>query len=263
MARARVAMALTLVVAMLTLGCTAYAAQDSHELALKVGFEPYRLGSSTTVSLAFAGPSPSGGVAPSPLRSVALHLPADISYATSSLGLASCDASALITRGAGGCPANSRIGFGTAVVVVPLGPALLQEKVRITTYVEAAANGQIDVLYYASGHEPVIAQLVFPGELSSEASGANTIDTSIPLIATLPGAPDASVIKFESTIGPKGLFYHRNVDGRSSRYHPRGIILPVRCPRGGFRFSAQFHFQDGAASTSYDTVPCSTRAGGA
>ncbi len=249
---------LTTVVALVLACCTSAALANTAAVpraTLRVGFVPYRLGSSTTVEFAFklAG---ANGAMPSPVTGVSLRLPAQIAYETSALGVASCDLRTLLTLGASGCPVNSRIGFGSAVVSLPLGSAPLQEKIQVTPFVSSAAHGRLDVLYYASGDSPVIARLVFPGELLPGSFGASSIDTSIPSIATLPEAPDASLIAFDSTIGPKGLYYQASAHGRTVRYRPRGIVLPVRCPRGGFRFSARFDFEDGATQVANSTLPC-------
>jgi hypothetical protein len=252
MARFRIALTLLAVC-----GCLASTATSTHADALKVGFEPDRLGSSTTLAFDFAL-NTGERTTSSPLESVALHFPAGIAYETSSLGEASCEQQVLTKRGVRGCPADSRIGFGKAQIEVPLGGALLTETVNITIFVGRSENGQIETLYYATGTTPVIAQIVFPGELISETTGGE-LNTSIPLISTLPEAPDASVVTLDSTIGPKKLLYVTEAHGKSVRYHPRGIQLPKLCPRGGFAFSATFRFEDGSSTVARSVVPCPDR----
>jgi hypothetical protein len=238
-------------------GCLASTAFGSQTATLSVGLEPNQPGASTTLTFDFAI-APSASFTPSPLVSVDLHLPSDIAYDTSSLGLASCDSQTLAQRGVSGCPADSRIGFGSATVVVPLGPTLLTEKVGITTLVGRSENGHIEVLYYATGQKPVIAQFMFSGELASERSGER-MDTTIPLITTLPEASNAAVIMLQSTLGPKHLYYYAGTRGKRVRYHPRGIVLPAACPDGGFPFSASFGFEDGSTASASSTVPCPLR----
>jgi hypothetical protein len=235
-------------------GCLSNAATSTQAAKLTVGFEPNRLDSSTTLVFDF-GLTSAPGTTSSPLASVSLHFPAGIAYETSALGEASCEQQVLAERGVRGCPTNSRIGFGKAQIEVPLGPALLTETVNVTIFVGRSENGQIEVLYYATGIRPVIAQLVFPGELISEAIGGE-LKTSIPLIATLPEAPDASVVRLETTIGPKDLLYTAKEHGKNMRYHPRGIQLPKVCPGGGFAFSATFRFEDGSTTVARSSVPC-------
>ncbi len=63
-----------------------------------------------------------------------------------------------------------------------------------------------------------------------------------------------------TTIGPMNVTYYRQFRGKSTPYHPRGVRLPRRCPRGGFPFAANFTFQDGAHTVARTTVPCPARA---
>jgi hypothetical protein len=221
---------------------------------LSVQFEPNRPGASTTLAFDFAIDTPAL-LAPSPLVKVDLQMPTDLAYDTSTLGLASCSAASLARRGAAGCPAESRVGFGRVTVALPLGPALLTEQAGMTTFVGRSEGGRTELLYYATGIKPVIAQFMLAGELLSEAAGER-IETSIPLITTLPEATNVSIIDFYSTIGPRHLYYYRQARGKRIRYHPRGILLPAICPHGGFHFSASFSFQDGTSTTAHSTVPC-------
>jgi hypothetical protein len=243
-----------LVVLVLACGFLAASAVDAQAAGLKVGFEPKRLGSSTTIAFGFriaAAKAPP----PSPLTGVSLHFPAGIAYATSALGAAECDPQLLARDGANGCPTNSRIGSGTAQVAVPFGASTLAETVKLAMFVGRTEGEQIEVLYNAIGTTPVIAHLVLPGELVSESVGGKII-TSIPPIGTLPDAPDASVTSLFSEIDPKNLTYTATSHGRRIRYHPRGIVLPAVCPRGGFPFSATFSFQSGASTSARSVVRC-------
>jgi hypothetical protein len=239
-------------VALLVCGCLTASAAGSQESKLKVGFEPNRLGSSTTLEFGFTIDMLTMR---SPLIGVSLHFPEGIAYATSTLGAAECDPHLLAQDGARGCPTNSRIGSGTAQVTVPFGSSTLTEAVKLTMFVGRTEGEQVEVLYSVIGTTPVIAQLVFPGELVSESVGGS-INTSLPLISTLPEATDASVVSFQSQIGPKNLLYTAVFHGRHVTYHPRGIVLPSFCPRGGFVFSATFHFQDGENTNARSIVDC-------
>jgi hypothetical protein len=190
-----------------------------------------------------------------PLTSVAIHFPPGLSYATSALGMAECSEQRLEASGLADCPKNSIIGDGTATVRVPFGAGTLKEMVDLTLFVGHSEGEEQEVLYYAVGSVPVISELVFRAEMGTAAAG-NAMLTHIPAIATLPGAPNASVISLESRIGPPGLTYTRTAHHHQIRYHPRGMILPRTCPPSGYDFSATFRFEDNTSSSATRNVSC-------
>ena len=79
---------------------------------------------------------------------------------------------------------------------------------------------------------------------------------AVPLVASVPGGPDVSIVSVTSTIGPRHLTYYRHVHGRLVPFKPRGVSVPERCPPGGFPFAADFTFQDGSRTSATTTVPC-------
>ena len=194
------------------------------------------------------------------MTNVDLHLPAGLGLATSTLGLANCNPAALLARGLGGCPANARIGFGSALVAVPAEGEPVEEAGSLTALVGPPNSEHLEVLFYAEGHSPVFAQLVFPGHiLSDNPPFSGRLDTTIPLIPTWPGGPDVAVTRMTSTIGPRGLTYYRRVHGGIVPFHPRGIAVPKRCPRRGFPFRADITFLDGTHQSAASAVPCPAR----
>ena len=251
----------TLALAAVLLICSGLPASISvaETAVLHASFSPNRLGASTTIGFGFdiAG---SNGEAPSPLRSVSLHLPAGINYLTTTLGLAICQPAALLEHGLAGCSPNSRLGFGSAYVEVPFGQSLGHEIPDIQALMGPPHNGNIVVLFYADGREPVYAQVVFEGELitGSQTLGGS-LNAAVPLIPSVAGGPAVSIISVHTTIGPAHLTYYEHVHGRTVSFHPKGVSLPRRCPRGGFVFSAQFAFQDGTSTIAKSTVPCPSR----
>jgi hypothetical protein len=233
---------------------SAYAAQS---VTLKTAFIPNRLGKRTTIEFGFQVRSTTSGGAPSPVINVDLHLPAGLGLATSTLGLVGCEATALIAQGPVGCPANSRIGFGSALVVVPGELESVQEEGKLNAFLGPSNSENLEVLFYAEGSAPVSAQLVFRGQvLSDDAPFGGRIDTAIPLIPTWPGGPDVAVTSMTSTIGPLDLTYYRQVRGRTVPFHPLGIAVPKHCPRGGFPFRVDIAFLDGTRASATSTVPC-------
>ncbi len=228
----------------------------SQTASLRVGFAPYTLGRGTTVSVGFTI-HPREAELPSPLTNVAVRLPAGLLFGSSTLGVATCTAATLSDAGVGGCPGNAVMGHGSARVGIRLGPEVLYEQADVTLLMAPLTEGHTTVLFYASGTTPVIARLIFPS-LLLEASGpfSGSLDTNVPPITGLPGAPDAALLRLNSNIGPKGLTYHRRSHGVVVGYTPEGFLLPARCPRGGFLFEAVFSFQDGSVIHSKRAVRC-------
>jgi hypothetical protein len=247
---------LSTVLALLLCACLPAAACAAQTVKLSAGLTPERLGEGTTIAFSFTISTTTGQV-PSPLTGVDLLYPANIGLATSGLGLATCTASTLETLGPEGCPSESQMGYGTGLVEVPFGPEVLQETTTTKVFMAHLHHGHLGLIFWAIGESPVVAQIVFPGlVLPAPGPYGGELATTIPLVPTLPGAPDAAVVKLTTTIGPEHLTYYERVRGKYLPYHPSGLILPRTCPRGGFQFAARFTFQDATHARAHATVPC-------
>jgi hypothetical protein len=211
-------------------------------------FKPERLGHATTISFGFRIGTP--GQAPTALRGVSIAYPRNLGLATSGLGVAPCQPAVLKALGPPACPANSRMGSGTAAIELQIGPILVREKVSLTLLAGPSNDGYLHLLVYASGAYPVEAIVIagavlLPGHLR----------VTVPPIPSLPEAPYVSLAELRMTLGGN-LTYYETVKGQSVPYHPHGIGLPERCPRGGFAFAATFAFLDGSHSRADTAVPC-------
>jgi hypothetical protein len=252
--------ALILTVAVLLCAAVPAGAQAATEQAptvtLTAGFSPERLGAGTTVHLGFQITEPTGEIPPA-LTELGVLYPAELGIATSSLGLEECSLARLQEDGLAGCPPNSLMGHGSAQVVVPfaLGPVL--EPVGITLLSGPVQEGHLGLLFYADGESPVIAHLIFAGVvLPAQEPFGGILDTQLPLVQGVPEGPDAAIMRMETTIGPSHLTYYRRVHHRLVGFRPRGILLPSRCPHGGFLFIARLAFQNGAHVEASTAVPC-------
>jgi hypothetical protein len=78
----------------------------------------------------------------------------------------------------------------------------------------------------------------------------------VPLVASLPEGPAVAVVRVHVTLGGR-LTYYERAHGKLLAYHPRGIVLPRRCPHGGFRFAANFGFLDGTRASARLSERCS------
>jgi hypothetical protein len=208
---------------------------------------PEKLGAPTTLSLGF---QLGGDGLPPPLTAVDFHYPANLGLLTSGLGLASCDPVELEEHGPSRCPANSLMGHGSALVKVPVGSEVLAETAQITLVAGPSKDGSVRILISATGLSPVAAGFVMPTLLL-----AGRLHITVPLVPSLPGAPDLSVVRIQTTLGGN-LTYYRRAHGKMVAYHPKGIGLPTRCPRGGFKFAATFAFLDRTTAAAHTTVAC-------
>jgi hypothetical protein len=237
------------------------AAQAAQRVRLVASFTPNRPGVSTTVTFGFAVTSSTTGRVPSPLEGIDLHLPGGIGLARNTLGTAICEPVHLFANGPTGCPRDSEVGYGTALAEVPYGPMSVREKASVYAYRGASEEEHITILFFVEGWTPVFADLVFPGQLLEDSAPyGGRLNTQVPLVPSLPGGPNVSIVRFQSTFGPKNLLYDREVNGEMVYFHPLGVTIPERCPRRGYPFAGDFSFEDGSKVTVHTNVPCAASA---
>ncbi len=228
----------------------------SENASLHASFSPDRLGAPTTITFSFHL-STTEGTAPPPLIGMDLRMPAGMNYTTTTLGLAICQPAAVLTKGLAGCSPNARLGYGSALVEVPFGVGAGHEIPEIQAVAGPSPNGNLVVLFYANGLFPVSAQLVFAGEVLPDTGRfGSQLAAKVPLVTSVPGGPDVSIVSVSTTIGPSHLIYYKHVHGRRVPFRPRGVSVPERCPHGGFPFAADFTFQDGSQTSAQTTVSC-------
>ncbi len=245
-------------IAICVLGCLP-AACRAQSAKLSAALIPEHLGQGTTIEFGFTVAA-SGGQVLSPLTGINLYYPANLGIATSGLGLETCDTAILQTVGPEGCPSESLMGYGTALLEVPFGPLLLYETAQTTIFMAPLHHGHLGLLFYAAGNSPVSAELVFPGlVLPAHGAFGGDLSTVVPLVPTLPGAPNAAVVKLTSTLGPLGITYYEHAHGLFLPYHPKGIVLPRICPRGGFQFAVHLSFENHTHANAHTTIPCPPR----
>lgn len=145
------------------------------------------------------------------------------------------------------CPAGSRAGPpGRGEGVVQLGGERVPEEVEILSFY--APHGGF--LFLALGHAPVVLEVGAEAFLVSSGAGGfgPEWEGHIPLVETVPGAPDASLEGVQITLGG------------AMRRHGRTIYygtVPRACPRGGFKAKAEFIFAANGdpATPESETVP--------
>ncbi len=208
-------------------------------------FLPDRLGTSTAFTLAIRLASDQGEV-PAPVDRAVLHLPAGLGIDLRGAGV--CSKARLQASGASGCPARSRIGRGHAVLEVHAGSQTIPEPASLSAFRGPTQAGKPTLEIIGQGETPLYERTVIVGVLHPDRPPFGLkLELAIPPIPTLPGEPNASMLEFSLTIGA----------GRSPRAHLAGaIVVPRRCPAGGFPFAADFAFEDGSSASASATAPC-------
>jgi hypothetical protein len=241
-------------VAILASICLPSLAFASQSASISAVFSPKRLGAPSTVTLGFQIHGGAGPL-PSPLTGVDFHYPADLGIATSELGVATCPIVPLEAHGPAVCPPNSVMGSGSALVGIPVGGGVQTETASLALLAGPSQEGFLRLLVAADGKSPVIARIVMSSLLLN-----GDLRLAVPPVESLPGAADVSFLRLRITLGGDLTYYERR-RGKIVAYKPRSVVLPRSCPRGGFRFSARFSFQDGTESDARTAVACPAHGG--
>ena len=216
---------------------------------MSASFAPDRLGASAAVTVGFRIHSPAGQI-PSPLTGLEVHYPTNLGIVTTGLGVATCPVAELEAHGPSVCPPDSVMGSGSASVEIPVGAGVQTETASIAMVAAPSPDGYVHLSTTATGLSPVIARIVVPSTLLT-----GRMHLAVPLVESLPGAPDVSVVRVSLTLGG-ALTYYETIHGRTVPYRPVGIGIPRSCPRGGFPFSTDFTFLDGGHARARTVVAC-------
>lgn len=239
-----------------TLLATSQSAAAAPTVSLHAALTPEHLGAGTTIRFALKITPPPGQFPPA-LRKMDLRYPANLGIARSDLGTANCIAASLQANGPPGCPKNSIMGYGSATVEVPFGSEILYENARATIFMAPLQQGNISLLFFVNGESPVSAQLVFPAViLPATTPFGGDLTTTIPLIASIPEAPNVAILNLNMTLGPSGITYYEYAKHRKIAYQPTGILLPQGCPHHGFAFATDLTFADNTHTQTQTTIPC-------
>lgn len=160
-------------------------------------------------------------------------------------GFLTCAPSVLEASGPSECPKSSRAGpVGEGLGVVSFGAERVNEKVSIQAFF-APAGG---LTFYVEGSTPTSFQILEKAQWA--AAGApygSRLNIEVPLIETLPGADDASVLSFKVTVGAA---YRK-----AKKVHSY-LTLPKICPRGGYPLKSELKFLSGETVTVAYKHPC-------
>jgi hypothetical protein len=149
--------------------------------------------------------------------------------------------------GARGCPAQSQLGVGRALVQAQLGSQLLGESISLWVFLGPLHDLQPTFEMLAQGYTPFDERVVLSGTvLPDNPPYGEDLVLSAPAISTLPLEPDASIVSMSLTIGSPG---------RSARA-PNTTVEPPRCPPDGFPFAAELTYTDGSTEDVSAATPC-------
>lgn len=239
------------------LGCIlllATAAQAEETVNIKASFTPDVLGMPTNVFGSATIGSTTTPV-PSPITKVVVLGPAGL--ALNLEGTGTCNAAALANAGPSACPADSRAGFGGGVGAFELAKEIIHENFTLDLFLGSNRPSHVVLLIYLNAITPVSVQLVFTAPVVQEPKPYGLgFSVNVPLIETLPGASDASAVSTFITLGAKNVAYFKKVHGKRKLFHVKGILVPKKCPKGGFPVASQFSFEDGSTVTTKSKIPC-------
>jgi len=206
---------------------------------------PDRLGATGALSFTIHYADAAANVPP-PMRRSILRFPAGLTLEVPHLR--SCSLSHLRARGASGCPAESALGRGRALVEAHLGSQTVAENISLWVFLGPLRNLQPTIEILGQGYTPLDERVVLSGTMGpTGAPYGEALTLIIPPIPTLALEPDASIVTFSLVIGARAQ--RRARDANTLR-------LPATCPEGGFPFAAEFTYADGSISNSTAMVPC-------
>ncbi len=219
-------------------------------------FTPYKLGATTNLSAEAMFGLP--GMIPMPVTNVVGYGPAGLTVNVS--GTASCERRLLEQDGPAGCPPDSRLGFGGGTAVVALGREVVKSPFTLDFFLAPKEAGHLSFLIYVDSVSPVPLELVLAGkEVQGRGPYGFGLTVEVPLIATVPGASDASVQSAYFTLGDQHIAYYHSVRGKRQLVHVKGIVLPKTCRGPGLPFTYTVGFSDGTSSTNDFTMACPRR----
>ncbi len=230
------------------------------KVTLHAGFNPERLGHSTTLNLRIQV-APGAEPIPPPLVHAELRYPAGLDVQLSGLGIEACTAATLETGGIGACPPDSVMGEGQAIAEFLIAHHIVREVASLTAVRTTEQEGHLTMLLYLYDETAVSAQLILTTQLLPAGGPfAGLVNIQIPLVQSLPGTPDVSVSEIQLGLGPETLTYSEVLGGKIIHYIPQGIDLPKHCPRGGFPFAVTLGFAGGSHASARTAVPCPAQA---
>ncbi|MFZ1153815.1 MAG: hypothetical protein WAN93_02800 [Solirubrobacteraceae bacterium] len=247
---------MSLITAATLVGCACFVAVAwaSETFTVNTNFTPNKLGASTNLS-AKAVFAYSNESVPTAVNNVVAYGPAGLGVEVSGAG--TCEKAKLEQEGPSGCPADSRIGFGGGLGLVEIAKDIVKEPFTLDFFLSPKENGHLVILIYVEAENPVTVQLVLVAkEIHGPRPYGFGLSIKVPPITTIPGAAYAAVETTEISLGSQKVTYYEKVHNKRKLVHVKGLIVPEKCPAGGFPFEVTIGFLDGTSSTAKHMSPC-------
>lgn len=160
-------------------------------------------------------------------------------------GFASCAPTVIERSGPESCPRKSIAGpKGVGVGVVSFGSERVPERASVQPFF--APGGSLE--FFLDGATPVSVEILATGKVvSSSPPFSVELIGEVPLIETVPGALDASIL--EGTVRVGAAY-------RQGRQTISYVTVPKRCPKAGWPVKVQLSFLGGATAESSYKMPC-------
>jgi|HigsolmetaAR202D_1030399.scaffolds.fasta_scaffold07972_3 hypothetical protein len=183
---------------------------------------------------------------PAPVTRMRFSFPAGAKV--NSDAFATCSANTLERRGPSACPSRSRIGKGSAVAVALANPF----NADLTVFNGPGNRNRRQLNIFAKLREIPQLTVVLSGTLRRTSGRFGyTLDLPVRTIAPIGPGSEASIVKFETTIGGYGRLKGKRVPF---------VEAPTKCSGRGWPFQGQFTYADGASGTASAHISCTIRA---
>jgi hypothetical protein len=163
-------------------------------------------------------------------------------------GFPTCSQAVVEQQGPVGCSRASEAGpVGTVLGYVTLGGERVEETTEVRSFYKSGGG----FIFFTKGTDPVELEILAPGKYKNYVGGGGfgpELEVTVPEIASLPGAPFASVktikVKAGSAIGPKN-------NPKKDTYYGR---LPKTC-KGGLKVKTEVIFAENGEESKPVAVP--------
>jgi hypothetical protein len=204
------------------------------------------LGAGAAIQVEYTISGTEYGGFPPPLTEIRYYAPAGATLHPQ--GFATCAPSMIENVGPSSCPKLSFAGpLGSADGVVSFGDQRVPETVSVQPFFAPGGN----LGFFALGTTPALIEVLSTGHVlaSSPPYGLEVLG-EVPLVATVPEAPDASITSIDVDIGAGYRHGHTTVSY---------VTLPKKCPKGDFPVRSVMIFLGGATAEALYKMPCPRR----